>query len=162
MCAESKKFEIEAIGTICRKDKKVWIEIAEPFRPALKGLNTFSHVIVFWWADRFDKSEHRQVLVTPLPYAEDRETGVFANRSPERPNLIMNTVCKILDVDETLGRVEVRNIDAFSDTPVIDLKAYFPVTDRVKDAHISEYLQGWPQWLPEEGISLMEYEAEAE
>jgi len=52
--------------------------------------------------------------------------------------------------------VRLRNIDALDGSPVLDLKAYFPVVDRVQDAHIPGYLTGWPEWLPESGIGLEE------
>jgi len=48
----------------------------------------------------------------------------------------------------------VQNIDALDGTPVIDLKAYFPVSDRVKDARLPDWLVGWPEWFPEEGLGL--------
>jgi tRNA-Thr(GGU) m(6)t(6)A37 methyltransferase TsaA len=152
---ETRTFQIHPIGAVRRQDGRVTIAIDDAYRPALQGLQTFSHVIVTWWAERFDSDEYRQVLVTPLPYAEGRESGVFANRAPVRPNLIMSTVCKIVDVDAETGAVTVGDIDAFDGTPVVDLKAYFPVMDRVGEAHISDYLQGWPEWVPDEGIGLM-------
>ena len=39
-----------------------------------------------------------------------------------------------------------------------DLKAYFPVCDRVKESHIPEWLSDWPEWMPETGIGLEEHE----
>jgi tRNA-Thr(GGU) m(6)t(6)A37 methyltransferase TsaA len=155
---QPKSFRISPIGTVGRTVDQTQIRIAAPYRAALKGLNTFSHVIVFWWAERYDNPEQRQVLTCELPYAPGHEAGVFACRSPLRPNLIMTTVCKILAVDEQSGVVQIANIDAFDGTPVLDLKPYFPVVDRVQDAHISDFLTGWPEWLPEEGIGLMEGE----
>lgn len=150
--------QINPVGKVVRHDSRIEVQIDTPYRAALKGLDTFSHVIVFWWAERFDEPQYREMLVVPLPYAEGREAGVFACRAPLRPNLLMSTVCRILDVDEAGGIVGIQNIDAFDGTMVLDLKPYFPVTDRVKDAHISPFLQGWGDWLPEEGIGLMEYE----
>ena len=57
-------------------------------------------------------------------------------------------------MDEAGGQVQVQNIDALDGTPVIDLKAYFPVSDRVKDARLPDWLVGWPEWFPEEGLGL--------
>jgi tRNA (Thr-GGU) A37 N-methylase len=48
----------------------------------------------------------------------------------------------------------VADIDAYDGTPVIDLKAYFPVCDRVKEARIPAWLVDWPEWMPEEGLGL--------
>ncbi len=150
-------FQVTPVGKIQRQNDRIFVQIDDSYRPALKGLDTFSHVIVHWWAERFDQPDIRQTLVTPLPYAANREAGVFASRSPVRPNLIMTTVCKILKVSDSA--VEIANIDAFDGTPVLDLKPYFPVVDRVQDAHISADLVGWPEWMPETGIGLMEGES---
>ena len=160
METNTKSFQVYPVGTIRRNEGSIEIRIDAPYCAGLKALDTFSHVIVHWWAQKFDESQYREVLVTPLPYAEGRDAGVFACRGPVRPNLIMTTVCKILGVDEGKGVVRIQNIDAFDGTPVLDLKAYFPVVDRVKEAHISPYLVDWPEWLPDEGVGLMPEEIE--
>ena len=56
--------------------------------------------------------------------------------------------------DEASGLVKVVNIDALDGTPIIDIKGYFPVSDRVREASIPEWLVGWPEWFPEEGLGL--------
>jgi len=66
------------------------------------------------------------------------------------------TTCMLLNVDEANGIVDIASIDAFEGTPVLDLKAYFPVCDRVKDAQIPEWLTEWPEWMPDEGLMLYE------
>jgi tRNA-Thr(GGU) m(6)t(6)A37 methyltransferase TsaA len=146
--------QMHPVGAVARDANSIHINIDAPYRAALKDLKEFSHVVVFWWAARFDDPQYREVLVAPLPYADNREAGVFACRAPVRPNLIMSTVCKLLDVDEASGVVRLHNLDAFNGTPVVDLKPYYPITDRVKEAHIPNYLVGWPEWMPEEGIGL--------
>ena len=67
-------------------------------------------------------------------------------------NPIAMTTCKLLDVDEEQGVVRVSKIDAYDGTPIVDLKAYFPVCDRVKDASIPKWLSEWPEWMPDEGL----------
>jgi tRNA (Thr-GGU) A37 N-methylase len=57
---------------------------------------------------------------------------------------------RILDVNEEEGIVQVAFMDAYNGTPIIDLKAYFPVSNRVKEARIPEWLLDWPEWMPEE------------
>ena len=64
------------------------------------------------------------------------------------------TTCRLTAVDEGAGLVEVTDIDAFDGTPIVDLKAYFPVCDRVQEAHIPEWLSDWPDWMPEDGLGL--------
>ena len=62
------------------------------------------------------------------------------------------TTCKILEVDEEKGIVRVANINAYDGTPIVDLKAYFPVCDLVKEASTPEWLSDWPEWIPENGL----------
>lgn len=143
------------IGAVHRDDVGPFLAIAEPFRAGLAGLGDFSHVHVHWWAERHDLPELRRLLTVPLPYADGREVGVFGCRAPVRPNLLMSTVCEIREVDEAAGTVRLAAVDAFEGTPVLDLKPYYGLTDRVADVRHPGYLAGWPTWFPEEGITLM-------
>lgn len=147
-------YQIHPIGYVRRTENGIHLEIGESFRPALKQLDRFSHVMVFWWADRFDNEEYRSMLQCRPPYAEEHLTGVFATRAPYRPNPIGMTTCRLLEVDEESGVVQVADLDAFDGTRIVDLKAYFPVCDRVREAHIPEWLSDWPEWMPDDGIGL--------
>jgi tRNA-Thr(GGU) m(6)t(6)A37 methyltransferase TsaA len=147
-------YQMLPIGYVRRTEKTIALEILEPYRPALKRLDHFSHVIVFWWADKHDNNKSRGALQCRPPYAKDKVTGVFATRAEYRPNPIAMTTCKILGVDEKNGIIRVADIDAFDNTPIVDLKAYYPVCDRVKDARIPEWLSDWPEWMPDTGIGL--------
>ncbi|MBN1315780.1 MAG: tRNA (N6-threonylcarbamoyladenosine(37)-N6)-methyltransferase TrmO [Anaerolineales bacterium] len=151
-------FSIKSIGQVRRLDEGIRLDIAEPYRPAMAKLEHFSHVMVFWWADQLDDEESRGVLQCNPPYAEEYVTGVFATRSPLRPNPIALSTCRILDVDHQAGSIKIDNIDALEGTPIVDLKAYFPVCDRVRKASIPEWLSDWPEWMPEEGIGLEPWE----
>jgi tRNA-Thr(GGU) m(6)t(6)A37 methyltransferase TsaA len=155
-------FTMHPIGRINRADGAIQIQVDAPFRPALRQLGQFSHVMVFWWADWFDSDEYRNsqsMLQCEPPYAPGQITGVFATRAPYRPNPIAMTTCKLQGVDDDKGHVLVADIDAVDGTPVVDLKAYFPVCDRVQEATIPSWLSGWPEWMPENGIGLEEGEA---
>lgn len=149
---------VRPIGAIRRTGDGIRLEIAEPYRPALKALEEFSHVIVLWWADQLDTAEMRAIMQTEPPYAPGHVMGLFATRAPYRPNPVALTTCKLLGVDEVAGVVEVADIDALDGTPIVDLKAYFPVCDRVQTASIPDWLEGWPEWMPENGLGLEEYE----
>lgn len=155
-------YQMQPIGTIRRNGDTVDLEIDKEYRPALRLLDQFSHVMVFWWADRFDSKEGRSQLQCEPPYAKEHLTGVFATRSPLRPNPIAMTTCKLVNLDEPNGMVQVANLDAFDGTPIVDIKAYFPVCDRVQEARIPEWLSDWPEWMPEEGIDLEPWEQESE
>jgi tRNA-Thr(GGU) m(6)t(6)A37 methyltransferase TsaA len=154
--SDQELFHIHPIGRVTRSDGGVFIQIDAACRPALHMLDHFSHVLVFWWADWHDNPQSRAVLQTRPPYVPDEVVGVFATRAEYRPNPIAMTVCRIIAVDEAAGAVQVANIDAYDDSPVLDLKAYYPVCDRVRDVQVPVWAQDWPEWLPDEGLGLEE------
>jgi tRNA-Thr(GGU) m(6)t(6)A37 methyltransferase TsaA len=151
---QKQAYQIHPIGHIQRPGDSVHLELLAPFRPALRQLDRFSHVIVLWWADQHDNEESRSIMQCRPPYAEDKVTGIFACRSEYRPNPIAMTTCKILEVDEEQGIVQIANIDAYEGTPILDLKGYFPVCDRVKEASIPEWIPFQYEWMPDEGLGL--------
>ncbi len=142
-------FTIFPIGYVWSAKKKYYLEILEPYRPALKHLEHFSHVIVLWWAHKRDNEKYRSMLQTKPPYAKEKLTGVFACRAEYRPNPIMMTTSQIVAVNDEKGVVQVAYMDAHNGTPIVDLKGYFSICDRVKEPHIPEWLADWPEWLPE-------------
>lgn len=105
------------------------LEIDPPFRPALQGLDRFSHVVVLAWLH----AARRDALVIRPPHA-DAPRGVFSLRSPVRPNPIGLTVARVLRVDQEAGLVEIDAIDFLDGTPLIDVKPYRPGIDAVPDA----------------------------
>ncbi|MBN1221072.1 MAG: tRNA (N6-threonylcarbamoyladenosine(37)-N6)-methyltransferase TrmO [Anaerolineae bacterium] len=151
----SPTFKVFPIGYVRRNNGKTYIEVLQNYVPALKELEQFSHVQVFWWFSEFQSDDYRAITQSEAPY-DAPVLGVFACRSPVRPNPIGLTTAKILSVDPEKGIVEIANIDAFDDTPVLDLKAYIPVCDRVKDVAVPTWCVDWPEWLPEEGLGLEE------
>lgn len=159
--APSARYELRPIGQVQRQENGLYLEITLPNRAGLKQLAHFSHVIVLWWANQMDTAENRSKLTCYPPYAPDKLTGVFATRAEYRPNPIGMTTCEITSIDEEAGIIQVRNIDAFSGTPILDLKGYFPVCDRVKEASIPEWLDWGVDWLPDEGMGLYEEYEEA-
>jgi tRNA-Thr(GGU) m(6)t(6)A37 methyltransferase TsaA len=157
---EPERYEVFPIGYVRRTEGRTALEILEPFVPALKELERFSHVQVLWWFSAFDDEMYREVMQSEHAPYDAPTLGVFACRSPVRPNPIGLTTAEILGVDHDKGEVEIVDIDAFDGTPVLDLKAYFPSCDRVKEARVPHWAADWPEWLPQEGLGLEEGEAE--
>jgi tRNA-Thr(GGU) m(6)t(6)A37 methyltransferase TsaA len=140
------------------KTAEYYLDIEKPYLSALKELDKWSHAIVLFWGHEMDKDEYRNAedWAVDVPYAEGApKTGIFATRAEYRPNPILMTTSAIVNVDIENGVVQLAGIDAFNGTPVIDLKAYFPMCDRVRDAHIAPWLEGWPECL-EDGIEWWE------
>ena len=116
-----KQFTVHAIGWVRKTEECTTIVVDKKYQPALLGLEQFSHVWVLYWFDRNDTPEKRSVLqVHPGGNSDNPIRGVFATHSPVRPNLIAMTRCKIISVKENV--IEIETIDAFPDTPVLDLK----------------------------------------
>lgn len=100
------------------------VEVAEEFRPALKGLQAGQAVILLYWTG----AVRRDMLVLAPPHREG-PTGVFALRSPSRPNPIAVGVVRILALDPELGTLTVDALDAFDETPLLDIKPWLPSVD---------------------------------
>jgi len=134
-------FAVHPVGTVVKTDDKTVLEILPKYRDALKGLDGFSHAIVLYWFDRNDTPEKRSILMVH-PRGDQRNplSGVFATRSPVRPNLIGMSVCKIRSIQD--GRVFVESIDAFDQTPIIDLKPYISHIDCPAVATVPEWATG--------------------
>jgi len=93
------------------------IEILPELEAGLTDIDGFSHLFVLWV---FDRSQGFELLVTPP--GEQTLRGVFATRSPRRPNPIALTVVELLGRDGP--RLHVRGVDMLDGTPVLDIKPY--------------------------------------
>lgn len=94
------------------------LEILPAFARGLQDIDGFSHLFVVWVFDR--AKEDSDLLATPP--TDDRPHGVFATRSPQRPNPIGLTVVELLRVEG--NRLHVRGVDMLDGTPVLDVKPY--------------------------------------
>jgi len=93
------------------------LEILPEFEPGLLDIEGFSHLYVIWV---FDRSEG--VSLTGTPPSDNRPHGVFATRSPFRPNPIGLTVVELLSREGRMLRV--RGVDMLDGTPILDIKPY--------------------------------------
>lgn len=93
------------------------LEILAEFEPGLTDIEGFSHLYVIW---TFDRAEGYDLVGTPP--TDDRPHGVFATRSPRRPNPLGLTVVELLRRE---GRIlHVRGVDMLAGTPILDIKPY--------------------------------------
>jgi tRNA-Thr(GGU) m(6)t(6)A37 methyltransferase TsaA len=157
-----KTMSLMPIGSIVMQNEEgpCILQIDVPFRKGLQGLENFSHVIVFWWADMMDNQDQRKIMTTELPYAEGVDVGVFACRAGYRPNPIAITTVSILSVDHEKGEVVIPWIDAFDGTPLIDLKPYIPICDRIRDVEAAPWISDWPMWMEEAAAYFAEHETD--
>ncbi len=102
------------------------IEIFPEFEEGLKDIETCTHLIVLYWLDR----ARRDTLLAKPPH-DNKVHGVFATRSPHRPNPIGFAVVELI---ERRGRIlRVRWLDAIDGTPVVDIKPYSSEIDCVRE-----------------------------
>jgi len=140
---KTRTFTLCPVGLIEQDGKAVRIRIDPACRPAMQGLEGFSHVWVLYWFDRNDTPPKRQILqVHPRGNPRNPLTGVFACRAPVRPNLIAMSLCKIVRVAE--DHIQVERIDAFDKTPVLDLKPYLPGLDRTEKVKVPSWVAKSP------------------
>jgi|SRR5580700_6114786 tRNA-Thr(GGU) m(6)t(6)A37 methyltransferase TsaA len=104
-------------GLGAKHDAEGVLEILAEFEPGLADVEGFSHLFVLWL---FDRSEGFDL--TANPPSDNRPHGVFATRSPRRPNPIGLTVVELVRRD---GRhLHVRGVDMLDQTPILDIKPY--------------------------------------
>lgn len=103
---------------------------------AIRGLEGFSHLWLLW---KFSKaeSEHWHATVRPPRLGGNTRIGVFATRSPFRPNPIGLSCVKLLEIKSVPGKgpvLVVSGVDLIDQTPIYDIKPYIPYTDAVPNA----------------------------
>jgi len=107
------------------------LEIDAAHRAGLRDLDGFSHVIVLYHLHLVRGHE-----LSVVPFLDDVEHGIFATRSPKRPNPIGLSVYRLVRVDGT--RINVLDVDAVDGSPILDIKPYVPAFDALPAERI-----GW-------------------
>jgi tRNA (adenine37-N6)-methyltransferase len=143
-------FSIQQIGTVRCGDTGYFIALGPGYAPALTGLEGFGHVQVLWWFDRCDDLASRSTLTAAQPYAKGPGTvGVFATRSPLRPNPVAVSTSYVTHIDHDSGVIGLAWIDAEDGTPVLDIKPYTPSVDRIERPAVPEWCAHWPKSVEE-------------
>ncbi len=147
-----KNYTIKSICQICREASAIFKKLNEDLKNALTGLEEFSHACILWWFNKTDTPENRKTTIFTPPF-EAPELRVFASIAPFRANPIGLSVVQIESVDVQTGLLDIREIDALDETPVLDIKPYMPNYLRVQSPGIPNWASSWPSWIPEEGIA---------
>ncbi len=132
-------------------DIKGSIVLETEYKDALRGLEGFSHIYLFYY---FHKS--RKVCLRLKPYLSDQEQGIFASRAPHRPNKLGMSLVRLVSIEDNI--LHVMDIDILNGTPLLDIKPYiqrFDSRDNVRS--------GWQDTIPEDiavSRGVREYKAE--
>ena len=131
--------ELHFIGVVEKaSEEEAKVRIFSEYRSGLKGIEDFSHLIILYWCHLRDTEKERQILrVFPRRHAVNVEKGVFACRSPSRPNPIGLCVVELLKAEDCI--LTVKGLDALEKSPIIDIKPYFPRADAVPNARVPEW-----------------------
>ena len=114
------------------------IVFEKPYRTmdAVRGLAAFSHLWLIWEFSELKGGEAWRPVVRPPKLGGNARVGVWATRSPYRPNPLGLSCVRLCTVEETAeGPVlTVTGADLLSGTPIYDIKPYIPYADRIEDA----------------------------
>jgi len=112
-------------------ETEAYAELNEKYEKGLLDLDGFSHAIFIYY---FHKSKREDII--GRPYLENREHGIFAIRSPHRPNHLGLSIVKIKRIVN--NRLYFVCVDMLNETPLIDIKPYVKYFDQPEDV-----ISGW-------------------
>ena len=127
----------EAVGKEIR-DKNVISQIIlrEDLTEALEGVEKFSHLFVLFWLHKISDENRKIMKVHPRGRTDIPLQGIFATRTPHRPNPIGLTRIKLLKIEG--NTLTVQGLDAYDGTPVLDIKP-FDSWDTTKDFKVPDW-----------------------
>ncbi|CAA7600645.1 tRNA-Thr(GGU) m(6)t(6)A37 methyltransferase TsaA [Acididesulfobacillus acetoxydans] len=139
-------FELHPIGTIHtpyfslnappqpnkNASGEFWLSLDEEYVPALERLESYTHIYVLFYMDKAAKPN----LTADPPWAPGVEVGLFASRSPHRPNPIGLSIVEVKEISG--NEIVISGIDVFNGTPLLDIKPYIHALDCKEDAN-----DGW-------------------
>ena len=139
-----KEGEIRFIGVVEEDGELSKVRIFPEFCLGLQRLNDFSHIIILYWFHlRDNETERRTLRVVPRRHPEAPQVGVFASRSPSRPNPVGLCVTELVKIEECA--LTVKGLDALQNSPIIDIKPYIPRADSISKARVPEWTSGGPR-----------------
>lgn len=117
------------------KDVVTEIIIDADYAKGLDGIEEYSHIIVVYW---MDKEKECHLRHHPQGRADVPFGGIFACRCPQRPNPIGVSTVELVGREHAV--LKVRGLDILNNTPILDIKPYWPQYDKVDNGKI-------PSWV---------------
>ncbi len=156
---DKKDLMFRPIGYIKNDERGIHLEVEEKYQDGLKGIEGFSYLNVLWWCHLTDDDFLREIVECESPYKKGpQKMGIFATRSPIRPNPLGLTAVKVKEIID--NKIYLEYIDAEEKSPVIDIKPYHPSSDRIKEVTVPKWCNHWPMWY--EDSAVFDWEAEFE
>jgi tRNA (adenine37-N6)-methyltransferase len=123
------------IQSVAAIDVAGWIELDESFESGLADLDGFSHLILLYHLHATGPAR-----LTVTPFLDQNPHGIFATRSPARPNPIGMSTVRLRAIDG--ARIDILDVDMLDGSPLLDIKPYVPAFDDRSGATI-----GWFEGL---------------
>ncbi|MCT4542730.1 MAG: TrmO family methyltransferase [Vallitalea sp.] len=105
---------------------------SKEIQATLELIKKGDYVRILWYFHKFDKKEYRNICMCTPPYENAPKSGVFATRSPVRPNPIASTVVKVEDVHKNNHQIKVCGFDGFENTMILQVMSYNSSYDNIK------------------------------
>jgi len=121
-------------------DSEGTVELFPEYAEGLRDIEGFSHIYLIY---HFHKSHQVKLLVKP--FLQDIEHGIFATRSPGRPNPIGISIVRLINRNESI--LHIQGVDILDETPVLDIKPYSSIFDCFPDAR-----NGWQEGIDKETL----------
>ena len=138
-----KEGKVKFIGIVEDTGELSTVKIFPEFCAGLQRLTNFSHVIVLYWFHLRDNEKERSVLnVVPRRHPGAPQVGVFASRSPSRPNPIGLCVAELVKMEGCT--LTVKGLDALQNSPIIDVKPYLPRADSIPKTRVPDWTSRGP------------------
>ena len=141
----TEKIELKPIGLVKRKATSQSVKdesniseiiLTEDLIEAVECIEGFSHLWVIFWMHELSKRNRKTIKVHPRGRKDMPLLGIFATRTPYRPNPIGLTLVELLKVDRNV--LTVRGLDALDGTPILDIKP-FDYWDTTQDVRVPEW-----------------------
>lgn len=105
---------------------------------ALCGLGDFSHAIIITYLHQAKYEKEKHLQRRPRGLESMPKVGIFSQRAKDRPNPLGVTAVKIINVED--GYIEVQGLDAINETPVLDIKPYYPQYDKIDSPKVPDWV----------------------
>lgn len=148
-CAEHYPYDVGRQG--CLMDNRGEIHLDPAYCQGLRDLEGFSHIWILFYFHHAHKQNHSLLVQPPR---SDQRVGVFASRSPHRPNGIGMSLVRLERIDATILHVQAH--DLLDKTPILDIKPYLPYADSVPHARY-----GWVETAEKEPTWRVAFSARA-
>jgi tRNA-Thr(GGU) m(6)t(6)A37 methyltransferase TsaA len=127
--------------------KKSEIIINKEYLDCLDGIEDFSHIVILFWTHKVPNNARQIKKVHPAGLKQMPIKGIFATRSPVRPNPICKTTVKL--IERKGATLIVEGLDAIDNTPVVDIKPHIPFYDSPLNVKLADWMYHLMQKLKE-------------